>query len=142
LFGKERVMKDFLEVNDVFELCDGHTVYTEVAKRFAYDNRPYSWDTTETEITVGRDTRGLDTGYLRGTYIVTATSMSGGRTGELGDVYPNGHHVRARKVEEGQVTDCEVTFYQSGSFTAMIYPHNIEKVGTGRPASTVEIVDA
>jgi hypothetical protein len=65
-----------------------------------------------------------------GQYLVTKTKFTGGGTG-MGphDVFPDGHHVTCKKlgfngkfVEDG----LEINFYQSGSFTAMIYPEDLK----------------
>lgn len=58
-----------------------------------------------------------------GEFVVINTSFQGGGTG-MGshDVYPNGHFVRAKRLINGEITpkSDEITFYQSGAFTAMI----------------------
>ena len=69
-----------------------------------------------------------------GAYVVTKTSFSGGGTGHgPHDIYPDGHHVIAKQLDDNRDYDengLEINFYQSGCFTAMIYAKDIEKVGS------------
>ena len=64
-----------------------------------------------------------DAHALIGDYVVVNTSMSGGGKGHgPNDVYPDGHHVVAKRLADNGTLDpngFEVSFYQSGSFTAM-----------------------
>ena len=69
-----------------------------------------------------------------GEFLVVKTSLEGGGTG-MGphDVYPDGHHVICKRLnvdgtynEDGE----EISFYQSGSFTAMITKDEIQSIRT------------
>ena len=103
-----------LEEGDIIELKKGMRVYAEVPKHFLYDNaRGVFHQTGRGEIDIGG---ALD--YFAGRYVVYKTAMDGGGTGHgVGDVYPDGHHVYAQKLDNPSV---RVDFYQSGAFTAML----------------------
>lgn len=63
-----------------------------------------------------------DTAKLVGEYVVTNAGYSGGGTGHgPHDVYPDGWHVEAKKLKNGKFDEKgeEISFYQSGCFTAM-----------------------
>lgn len=67
-----------------------------------------------------------------GEFVVTKTSFSGGGTG-MGDhdVYPSGHHVYCQRLNaDGTFNEkgTKVSFYQSGCFTAMIYPKQLKVI--------------
>jgi hypothetical protein len=69
----------------------------------------------------------FDSSYLEGKYLVTHTEFSGGGgIAMFHDEYPDGYLVRAKKLVNGMPGDLEIRFYQSGSFTAMIYPEDIK----------------
>lgn len=106
-------MARFIQDGDVFELVDGDRVYAMVPKHLVYANRKGDWSLTRNDVMI----EGVMS-YLAGTYICTKTALDSGGCGHgPHDVYPNGHHVYAVKVDD---RDCKVDFYQSGSFTAMI----------------------
>jgi hypothetical protein len=68
-----------------------------------------------------------------GEFVVTKTQYTGGGYGMgQNDVYPDGHHVTCKKLKDGlyDPKGIEVTFYQSGSFTAMIEPEKIKAIRT------------
>ena len=70
----------------------------------------------------------FNTSSLIGEYVVIKTSYEGGGTGHgPGDVYPDGHRVIATKLQNGKwkKEGEEISFYQSGCFTAMINPMQI-----------------
>lgn len=65
-----------------------------------------------------------------GEYVVVNTELDGGGRSH-NDVYPDGHRVYCKKLLfDGRYDDkgFEVNFYQSGSFTAMIEPVDLEVV--------------
>ena len=67
-------------------------------------------------------------------YVVEATAFTGGGTG-MGphDVYPDGHHVLARRLSKNGVYDPKakaVEFYQSGCFNCMVEPEKLIYVKT------------
>jgi len=120
---KESVM---LERGDIFKIEKGHSFYVkELPQLFLCDNGDYNWENSSGEIrNVGQIQRGLDTNVFVGEYIVEGTSSCGGGTGHgAHDVYPNGHKVTAKRIVERfgkkEVSDFEISFYQSGSFTCM-----------------------
>lgn len=47
-------MKDFLKEGDVFHLKNGMKVYAEIPKKFVYENRKLSNETTSHDIVVGK----------------------------------------------------------------------------------------
>jgi hypothetical protein len=67
-----------------------------------------------------------------GEYVVIKTSFGGGGIGHgPHDVYPDGHKVTCKKLDwngEYEETAFEVSFYQSGSFSAEILPEELEVV--------------
>ena len=112
-----------LKVGDVVELKAGHSVYVELPEHFAFDNREGEFRRlASTEVTIGRPKRGMGTGWLAGRYVVTAEGMRGGGTGHgPHDAFPDGHHVECEKLQAGPYASrARVSFYESGSFTAMI----------------------
>lgn len=68
----------------------------------------------------------------KGRFVVVETHFDGGGTGHGPlDVYPNGHRVVAKKLKEGKWDSKgrKLEFYQSGCFTNMILPKDIDVVG-------------
>ncbi len=123
-------MNDFLQEGDVIELGIGHKVYANVPEHFIYQDKRGSWKLTKTDI----DLSNQDFDYLRGIYVVTKTEMTGGGTGHgRHDVYPNGHKVTAKMGGDGE----EVSFYQSGCFTAMISKDDIKPIGKAKQFWTI-----
>lgn len=55
-------------------------------------------------------------------YKVIKVAMSGGSTGR--DPYPDGHHITAQRVDGDET----IGFYQSGCFTGMIDPNDVDLV--------------
>jgi hypothetical protein len=120
-------MSNKLTVGDVFEACNGMRVYGMIPKHFAYANRANDPTPAHCELTVGeiksRDSHTLDLGYLKGLYVVEHAASKGGGTGHgPHDIYPDGWHIRARKLKADSSYDphgVEIDFYQSGSFTVV-----------------------
>lgn len=112
-----------LREGDVIELRTGHTVYMKLPTHFVYTNRQGCFDElAKTEVTIGDAKNGMSTDWIAGRYVVTGTSYEGGGTG-MGshDVYPDGHYVKAEKLETSDRDHrTKVSFYQTGCFTAMI----------------------
>lgn len=111
-----------LKEGDIIELKDGHTVYAKIPAHFAFSNRIGCFDeVVKTEVTIGKNKNGLNTDFFKGRYVVTGTSVDGGGEGHgPGDVYPDGHHVKASKFVEKIDSPINVEFYETGYFTAMI----------------------
>jgi len=65
----------------------------------------------------------FDTSNLEGEYIVYRTCYDGGSTGR--DEYPNGHHVYCENINN---SNFKIDFYQSGCFSAVILPCNIQPI--------------
>jgi hypothetical protein len=64
----------------------------------------------------------FDTSKFIGEYVVVSANMGGGGTGHgLHDIFPDGWHVTAKKLNKGKFDECgeEISFYQSGSFTVV-----------------------
>ena len=103
-----------LEEGDIIELTNGMRVYASVPEHFLYENRRGVFHkSSHGLIEIGGELQ-----YLAGRYVVYKTAMEGGGTGHGPyDVYPNGHHVYAEKLDNTSVT---VDFYQSGAFTALL----------------------
>ena len=117
-----------LEVGDVFEALKNMLVYTRIPSHFAYSNTPNDPTPTQSEVRVGeirqrRDGHTLDLSYLKGRYVVEHARSQGGGTGHGShDIYPDGWHIRARKLNEDgsyNPTGVEIEFYQSGAFTVV-----------------------
>lgn len=70
----------------------------------------------------------LDTTMFCGEYLVINTTFDGGCGGH--DPYPNGHHVFCRKLKDGKYdpNGTQIDFYQSGSFSSMILPENVQPI--------------
>jgi len=119
-----------LREGDIIELRPGHRVYMRLPAHFIYANRVGVFDKlAKTEVTIGAPQGGMDTAWVAGRYVVTATAMKGGGTAHgPHDVYPDGHHVKAERMDEDDRTVVE--FYQTGCFTAMI--PDIEPVGRAK----------
>ena len=117
-----------LEVGDVFEALKNMPVYARIPSHFAYINRPIDPTLVKQEVTVGeiirkRDGHTLDLSYLRGRYVVVHARSQGGGTGHGShDIYPDGWHIQARKLNKDgsyNPTGVEIEFYQSGAFTVV-----------------------
>jgi hypothetical protein len=68
----------------------------------------------------------LDTSVFEGEYVVTETTIE-----DRGCDYPCGYHVTCKRLQENGEYDengAEVSFYQSGYFTAVIKPENIQPI--------------
>ena len=121
-----------LEEGDVIELTKGHSVYYEVPEHFVYSNGIGSFKAMATAtVKIGSFLNsevdsGMDTSFLCGKYIVTKTCMDGGGVVMGHDIYPNGHHVWCENSDYPRI---KVNFYQSGCFTAVISPKNIQPSG-------------
>lgn len=110
-----------LEEGDVINLTEEHRVYGMVPEREVFDNCKKSKKMTHYEAPIKKFKN------LVGEYFVYKTAYEGGGTGHGPyDVYPDGHHVYCRKVENKSV---EVDFYQTGSFTCMIEKGTIKPIG-------------
>lgn len=117
-----------LEVGDVFEARKNMRVYAKIPSHFAYSNTPNDPTPVMRDLTVGeiirrRDGHTLDLGYLKGRYVVEhARSQGGGTAHGPHDIYPDGWHIRARKLnDDGSYNPLgiEIEFYQSGAFTVV-----------------------
>lgn len=104
-------MSNFLKEGDVIQLNSGHRVYANVPRHFIFENTKGDFTLTNHDVSL------VNFEYLQGKYIVTKTEVTGGNTGyDTRDPFPDGHKVTCKKVGSLDV----VSFYQSGSFTAMI----------------------
>lgn len=123
----ERLLRE----GDIIELREGHEVYVDLPKHFVYANRRGCFDElASTEVVIGENKGGMDTGWLAGRYVVVRTAVEGGGIGHgPHDVFPDGHRVTAERLEDDRrlYAPPRVSFYQTGSFTAMI--EAIEPVG-------------
>lgn len=112
-----------LEVGDIIELKEGHTVYANVPKHFLFSNHKGNFEIGHGEATIGGELS-----YLAGRYAVYETRVHGGGTGSTmtgaPDSYPDGHHVFCHRLGH---PEAKLDFYQTGCFTAMI--KDIEPVG-------------
>lgn len=103
----------FLKKGDVIEIKFGMIIYAMIPEHFCYYNKRGSFKLTHHEVEVNGE---FD--YFCGEYVVYKTKNEGGGTA-MGnhDVFPDGHHVFCRKLEDAKM---KIDFYQSGLFTAMI----------------------
>lgn len=110
---------NLLQEGDVIELELGHKVYMKIPDHFIFANTVGRFDhCSQTEVIIGETKKGWDTSALAGEYIVVSTANTGGGTGHgPGDIYPDGHYV---KCVHRNYPLLKVSFYQTGSFTAMI----------------------
>lgn len=112
-----------LEEGDVIELTSEHTVYAQIPKHFAYSNHKGDFSLIKERVKLVGDFE-----YLQGTYVVTKTQYAGGGTGHgAHDVYPDGWEVTCVNTDDNTTI---VSFYQTGSFTAMI--EDIKPIGKAK----------
>lgn len=132
-----KLKEDFLEEGDVFYIKKGMQIHAEIPEMFIYQNLRDSKKLASTVITVGEvrdNTKGkkLDTKKFEGLYLVERTEDTGGGTGNgMGDYYPDGHKVSAIKLSktgEYSPDKTKISFYQSGCFSGMILPNDVEVV--------------
>ena len=124
-----------LEEGDIIELTEGHSVYYEVPEHFVYSNKIGSFRIMATAtvrigsfLNSGAD-NGMDTSFLEGKYIVTKTCMDGGGVAMGHDVYPDGYRVWCENAGNHHI---RVNFYQTGCFTAVISPKDIQTSGKAK----------
>lgn len=102
-----------LQEGDIIELQEGHRICATVPEHFVYRNRVGSFQMVRDAVMIGGELA-----YLAGRYVVYKTHYGGGGTAHgPHDVYPDGHHVFAERLDDPNV---KVDFYQSGCFTAML----------------------
>lgn len=120
-------MTNQLQVGDVFVAQQGMAVYAEIPAYFVYGNVDINYGIKKHEVLVGQKFskagHSLDLSYLKGAYVVEHARMEGGGTGHgPGDVYPDGWHVRARKLADDGCYDplgVMISFFQSGCFSVV-----------------------
>ena len=134
-----RDIEQMLQEGDVIHLGEGVVVYASLPKKFIYSNvterRKDANALAETEVKIGEVRKttksAYDTGELIGDYIVLRANMDGGGEDRPNDSHPDGWHVVAKKLrEDGSYNPDgkEVSFYQSGDFTAMIMPGEVKPI--------------
>lgn len=108
----------YLQKGDIIELKKGMKVYA------AMNGRP--------QITEISDTNGLT-----GEYAVIIAGSTGQGSGYDGSVdaaviYPDGYKIICKKLKDGKYDSegAEVTFYQSGCFSVVIQPGQIQPIGS------------
>jgi hypothetical protein len=120
---QDKVISNLVKrIREEFESETGQKVPAEKVKEFVESVLPKS-----------NDDKSFDTSVFAGKYIVTKTTYGGGGTG-MGrhDVYPDGHEVECKKLTKDGGWDKngrKISFYQSGCFTAMITPEQIQPIG-------------
>lgn len=105
------------KVKEAFSSASGFNLGDEAAKDFVESVLP---EHVEEQ---------FDGGEYKGEYLVIRTAFEGGCA--LGrDPYPDGHHVFAKKLKDGKFDPdgIEISFYQSGDFTNMILPRQIQPI--------------
>jgi hypothetical protein len=106
--------KNYLKVGDIIELKPGYEVYAWIEERLVYANRKFSSKLTEHAVTIDEE----NFSHLLGEFVVYKANLEGGGTGHgPNDVYPDGWKVTCRSLADPMI---DVSFYQSGCFTAMI----------------------
>ena len=123
---------EFLKVGDVIHLASRHRVYADVPEHFVFSNKAGSWTLVHGCIRLDNHQ------YLYGQYVVERTTRDGGGSAFDGD-FPSGHHVWCTRVDppDGKQLD----FYQSGFFTAMIRPDEIQPIAHATRTSTWTVID-
>ena len=106
-----------LDEGDIIELKEGN-VYAILPVHCLYSNKRGVFDEFAHDVVSLSKCE-----WLQGKYIVYKTAFDGGGQNFDGP-YPNGHHVFCEKMDGSKT---RVDFYQSGSFTAMIY--DLEPIG-------------
>lgn len=120
----------FLEEGDIIYINAGKHVYIELPEHCVYSNKIGVFNKlATTAIKIGEPIGGMDTSFLESKYVVVKTAMEGGGIAMEKDVYPDGHHVFCESIS---CPELKVNFYQSGCFTAMIRPHEIQPAGKAR----------
>lgn len=104
------------KIQEAFSSSSGFNISSEAAKNIVESILP---EHAEEQ---------YDGSDLKGEYLVIRTAFEGGSDGR--DWYPNGHHVFAKKLKDGKYDPegIEISFYQSGEFTAMILPSEIQPI--------------
>lgn len=139
LAKKEQKKREFLHEGQIIELKLGHTVNTLVPSSFVYGEHASPKVLVPATVIIGKPFHGWDTHHLVGRYVVRETAVDGGGTAMNNDVYPNGHHVWCQKLlENGELGEEKVDFFQSGAFTAMI--EDIKPVGIVVSSQTTIVV--
>lgn len=124
-------MNNYLHIGDVFSIVEGDVVYAKIPEKFVYVNSKKG-TLTDHDIKVGESLKSsyypkeiMYTYDYVGDYVVTSAIFTGGGGG-MGmngyESYSDGWKVYAKKLKNGKWDDkgLEISFYQSGSFTAMI----------------------
>jgi hypothetical protein len=99
-------------------------VASGVVERFGYEGISLSMEDA-TKFVMSKIKQPKEEEFIidEGEFVVVKTEYGGGGTG-MGDrdVYPNGHRVYCRRLKEGKFDEngTEISFYQTGCFTAMI----------------------
>lgn len=127
---EKEYLREVLDEGDIIELKEGN-VYTTLPYHCLYSNGRGVFDKFAHDLVSLSKCE-----WLQGKYFVyKVTHDGGGRGGNAGEYYPNGHHVFCKKMFEERKEDvggtviCSninregtcVDFYQTGSFTALIY---------------------
>lgn len=129
----------YLKVGDIILIKEGHDIYTKYPLMWGLFDSPFTWELAERDVTV-RDSFN----YLIGKYLVVNTCQEGGGVGHGShDSFPNGHRVYCKRLfkkshqkEHEVIHTCDINFYQSGAFTAMIRPDDIDVVGEAEVKTT------
>jgi hypothetical protein len=122
--------KNYLKVGDIIELKPGHEVYAMVEARSVYANRKYSRKLTQTNVTLNEE----NFSHLLGEFVVIAAVKEAGDS-DPHDPWPGGWKVTCRSLADPMI---EVSFYQSGCFTAKIT--DIEPVRTLTQKKLAELI--
>lgn len=132
-------MAEILKTGDVIDIKKGMRVYVDIPGKFIYSNRteasPTANELTSHDVSLGqvfKTTKNVfDTSIYLGEYVVTNREYGGGGIG-MGshDVFPSGWQIFCKKLKNGiwDENGLELNFYQTGSFTAMIKPREIEPI--------------
>lgn len=124
-----------LKEGDSITIYPGMSVSVEIPEMFVYSNKRDSKKLVKTTVKLGsvldnEHGETFDTKKFLGQYIVNKTILDGGGVGHgAGDVYPDGHHVYAVKVnKDGESNENvpKIDFYQTGAFNCMIKPEDIQ----------------
>jgi len=145
-------MSRLLRQGDIFEVKVGDEIYANIPEKYVYDNvterNVTANNLTETEVTVGEifktSKSKFDTKKFVGDYVVFRTAKEGGGTGHgRHDVFPDGHHITARKLtRKGTYSKkgLKISFYQSGCFTVTRENVKVKGKFPKKPATRVQLV--
>ena len=135
-----------LKNGDVIQIEKGMKILASIPEKFLYAGRrlsdhnitgkvevgsAISIPLSENTATSGYESETFDTDIFAGEYVVIGAENTGEGSG-YGErtIYPDGYKIICKKLKDGNYDNegIEISFYQSGCFTAIIPPDKIQPV--------------